>query len=235
NAYSNLSIQHTDLKVEVQIHVAKIPDELVAVMIYSQHEDSNAMDVDLSWPVSELKNQISRKFGTPILQQCLFFKGDQLFDEAPLAFYHIMQATAINMVIYESGKECTSHMFENKEFFENEFNADFTKLQDDGTQYTRGGRPYFRPFGSFRYGINLRKMKDMNDPSWLGRPGHRTDSTPGEWPVAYHGTREINAGKILEEGFRLDKCIRFAYGKGIYCSPDPNTALSYADPFKYKV
>lgn len=40
-----------------------------------------------------------------------------------------MQATAINMVIYESGKECTSHMFENKEFFENEFNADFTKLQ----------------------------------------------------------------------------------------------------------
>lgn len=54
-------------------------------------------------------------------------------------------------------------------------------------------------------------MKDMNDPSWLGRPGHRTDSTPGEWPVAYHGTREINAGKILEEGFRLDKCIRFAY------------------------
>lgn len=78
--------------------------------------------------------------------------------------------------------------------------------------YTRGTKPYYRPFGAFRYGVNVLKMKytDEKDMAWLGKPGHRTDSTEGEWPVAYHGTMELNATKIMEEGFRLDKCTRFA-------------------------
>ncbi|KAI1699735.1 ubiquitin family domain-containing protein [Ditylenchus destructor] len=53
-------------------------------------------------------------------------------------------------------------------------------------------------------------------------------NTHGEWPVAYHGTNEQSVLSILEEGFRLDKGTRFLYGKGIYCTPDPLTALAYA-------
>ncbi|KAH7722264.1 hypothetical protein AAVH_10121 [Aphelenchoides avenae] len=48
------------------------------------------------------------------------------------------------------------------------------------------------------------------------------------WVVAYHGTTYENAGSIIRDGFHVDKCRRFSYGRGIYCSPDPDTARRYA-------
>lgn len=51
------------------------------------------------------------------------------------------------------------------------------------------------------------------------------------WPVAYHGTLEVNVLDILRDGFDLNKCVRFAYGKGIYCTPQPHVALGYGHEY----
>lgn len=56
------------------MNIAKIPTNLISVMIYSKHEDVNAIDIDLSWSVLQFKNEIAMKFGTPALQQSLFLK-----------------------------------------------------------------------------------------------------------------------------------------------------------------
>lgn len=100
--------------------------------------------------------------------------------------------------------------------------------------YTRGGHAYKRPIGAFRYGLKVRGR--YPDGRWLGSQGaHRTHSDEEEWAVAYHGTRDMNAMKIMEEGFKVERCQRAAFGKGIYCTPDPQTALSYAIGFEFQV
>jgi hypothetical protein len=71
---------------------------------------------------------------------------------------------------------------------------------------------------------------------WLGS----TDA-PGEWPVLYYGTGYYNCLSIADEGFKLAKGVRFAYGRGIYSTPNVATAEIYAKEFmskdggKYKV
>jgi len=116
--------------------------------------------------------------------------------------------------------------------FDKKWNADFRYLPPDPPNaYTRGGRDYRRPIGALRYAIRvLGKYADGD--AWLGAPGHdRTNSSEGEWPVAYHGTGEPNAQGIIEQGFLTSKSERQRYGKGIYCAPDPKTALIYSTNF----
>ncbi|KAH7697315.1 hypothetical protein AAVH_35603, partial [Aphelenchoides avenae] len=65
--------------------------------------------------------------------------------------------------------------------------------------------------------------------TWLESSG-----AAGEWQVAYHGTSYQNLSAIVKNGFHLSKGKRMAYGKGIYCSPDPTVAKEYATPFTEK-
>ncbi|KAH7714004.1 hypothetical protein AAVH_18627 [Aphelenchoides avenae] len=62
---------------------------------------------------------------------------------------------------------------------------------------------------------------------WLGCRG-----APGEWPVAYHGTTIKNVNAIIREGFKPDKCHRATFGKGIYCSPNPEVAKRYSTAYE---
>lgn len=55
------------------------------------------------------------------------------------------------------------------------------------------------------------------------------------WPVAYHGTSDMNAIGIAKEGFRVDKGKRSVFGNGIYATPYPETALKYAKEYEYNV
>ena len=78
-------------------------------------------------------------------------------------------------------------------------------------------------------------LKKYENDDWLGKNGVRTVSDGVEWPVAYHGTKEMNILPILAEGFSLEKSNRFLYGRGIYCTPHPQVALDYAEVFTFKV
>jgi len=49
--------------------------------------------------------------------------------------------------------------------------------------------------------------------------------------VSYHGTDENAMDNIAEEGFQEKFGKRFAYGKGIYSTPDVSVAECYAKTF----
>lgn len=46
--------------------------------------------------------------------------------------------------------------------------------------------------------------------------------------LAFHGTPVENIDSIIRENFKLEKCRRFAYGKGIYFSEFPDVSEDYA-------
>lgn len=115
-------------------------------------------------------------------------------------------------------------------------------FQTDYFPRKRGGHVYKRPWRCIRYGVKVILNNFLNnlfqvlgkyeDDKWLGIKGVESAD---EWAVAYHGTMEINVLDILKEGFLLSKGKRFAYGKGIYCSPQPNTALAYGQNYTFNV
>ena len=117
-------------------------------------------------------------------------------------------------------------------------NYDFTSKRDDGTRYERGGYTYSRPYGWYRYALKVNGK--YNDDIWLGEHRNRTESTPGEWPVSFHGTAIKNVKGIAMHGYQLSRSMREKYGRGIYSSPSIKVAEVYAKPFeceskKYKV
>ncbi|CAJ0943747.1 unnamed protein product, partial [Mesorhabditis belari] len=118
--------------------------------------------------------------------------------------------------------------------FAEKFNCDFTKILIDRQLFARGGADYIRPLGSMRYALDV--LDKYGDNAWLGyveRP-IECGSLHGEWPVAYHGTTDPRAASIVASGgLDLGKGMHFAFGYGIYCTPDPKTALYYASPYEH--
>src|ERR671926_1153333 len=52
--------------------------------------------------------------------------------------------------------------------------------------------------------------------------------------VSYHGTAKHNCKSIAEEGYLLCKSKRFAFGRGIYSTPDVDVAYKYAPLFTHE-
>ena len=101
----------------------------------------------------------------------------------------------------------------------------FTYLKDDGTKYQRGGREYKRPYGWNRIALNVKNKYESRE--WLWEDGG------WEWVVSYHGTSKENAEEIARTKYDLNKGVRFAYGRGIYSSPDIAVAERYATAFTF--
>lgn len=143
------------------------------------------------------------------------------------AFTGIPQTYFLDEVHYDRKWNCS---FENLNCHSSTHdpNDKYTTVQYEKKQHFRGGHQYVRPVGCVRYGVKVTGKYDNDD--WLGGKGYRTDT---EWPVAYHGTKELNVLEILRHGFLLEKGVRFAYGKGIYCTPDPLVALGYAYNYEF--
>ncbi len=111
------------------------------------------------------------------------------------------------------------------------YDYDFTDKVDDGKTYIRGGYKYNRPYGWYRFALNIQKYGDT---SWLGPNGIRTFSVDNEWAVAYHGTKRGKqlecVGQIAKEGFRIGPGKM--HGTGIYTSPSwKMIATNFADTF----
>ena len=82
--------------------------------------------------------------------------------------------------------------------------------------------------------IALKVLGEYDNNEWLGVSRYNeTDSADKEWPVSYHGTEKGFAEAIVEEGYALEKGKRILCGQGIYSSPDPEVAESYAAPFNH--
>ena len=106
----------------------------------------------------------------------------------------------------------------NDNFLDHQFSYDFRGQRDDGKVYMRGGEVYHRPYGWYRFALKV--LDKYGDNTWLGEDGIRTESTPGEWTVSYHGTTREGAEGIATQGYDVNRGTRFAFGRGIYSAPD---------------
>ena len=117
------------------------------------------------------------------------------------------------------GRPPFQYYIDDRSLFDEKFDYDFTNVSDDGTEYYRGGKRYYRPYGWMRFGLNV--LGKYNDDDWLGEYRNRTESTPGEWPVAYHGLKNNPEAvdSIARGGFDSGRSERAVFGKGIYSAP----------------
>lgn len=104
-------------------------------------------------------------------------------------------------------------------------NRDYRDTQDNGHMMQRGGWPYKIPVGWKRFAVNVAGKYDGGDNTWM-----HMDGKPGEWAVAYHGTKYNCLPQILHEGLRAGpgQAYKREVGSGIYCTPDLATAEQYA-------
>lgn len=120
-------------------------------------------------------------------------------------------------------------LIDDKDFFDPNFDYDFTFFSgSDGC--SRGDEHYERPKGWNRIALKV-KGKYPDGDAWLGPNGWRSHSTPGEWPVSYHGTSLDGSRGIIRGHYKAGN--RAMYGRGIYSTPHIHIAESeqYAKTF----
>jgi len=182
------------------------------------------MIVNPSITVLELKRAIHEKLEIDVESMRLIFAGKQLEDQHTLTSYNIQKECTITILLRIPGGS-EPYVITN-DFLDPSFNYDFTNINDNGKTFKRGKELYKRPCGWKRIALNVRRYGDK---TWLGCVG----DSPHEWPVSYHGTKKEFAESIANEGYLLSRGRRFAYGRGIYSSPDINTAERFAIEFNH--
>ena len=129
------------------------------------------------------------------------------------------------------GRPRRKYYIDDRSLLDEKYDYDFTNVWDDGTEYYRGGKPYYPPYGWKRFGFNV--LGKYDDDDWLGEYRNRTESTPGEWPVAYHGLQDHSVWpSIARGGYDLGRSKRALFGRGIYSAPSIEVAEHFAKPFK---
>ena len=112
-----------------------------------------------------------------------------------------------------------------------------------GVGEQRGGKDYNPPIGWNGIGLNVLDKYDNGDNTWIGM-----DNSKGEWCVAYHGVgRDAGSsdnvkditGKIVKSNFKAgsnqvhEGCDDIFHpgkkvGRGVYCTPNVETAEDYS-------
>jgi hypothetical protein len=103
------------------------------------------------------------------------------------------------------------------------WNRDF-RIDKNVIHEWRGGFPYDAPAGFMRYGLMVSGRFDNGNDRWL-----EMWNLPGEWAVAYHGTKADLVNSITQSPLRPGP--NNVYGRGVYCSPNVEEAARYAPSF----
>jgi hypothetical protein len=173
--------------------------------------------------VDKLKQIIYEKEGILCNKQNLIYCGHEIDEGHLLSEYDIEDSGEIFVVRLRAMNSDDLLVLDPKSW-DKHYDYDFTNIDDKGKIFTRGGIQYRRPCGWKRFAIKV--AGKYEDEVWLG-----SNNNPNEWPVSYHGTIHDAAKSIAQAGYDLTKHKRFAYGHGIYSSPNINVAKAFAKTF----
>ncbi|GES83868.1 hypothetical protein GLOIN_2v1597701 [Rhizophagus clarus] len=191
-----------------------IEDKQICVLVKTLTGKTIELEVNLRDTIDQLKTKIQGKEGIPPDQQRL------IFTVLRLRGGYVPPSTAL---------------FIHPNMLAPSYDYDFTQIDDKGMTFMRGDFEYKRPCGWKRIALNVLDKYENN--IWLGANAGRlsiTSSAQNEWPVSYHGTARNNCKSIAEDGFLLFKGERFAFGHGIYTTPDIDVAYLYATNFTHE-
>lgn len=208
------------------------------IVVSSLADKAHVLYVDPQVTIEELKVLLEENEGIPsgILQ--LVSSGSILDNSKTLEECGLSGMSVVHMSIDFEATTFEKVLNLPAVCLDKKYNYDFTNVKDNGAVYFRGSEVYSRPYGWYRYALKV--LGEYEDDIWLGEQGMRKEASEDEWPVSYHGTAKANGRSIAQHGYKLSNCKRSAYGKGIYTSPDLDTAASFAQGFthegkKYKV